>query len=231
MSVITVLMSSVISARLASLTPLRILSAASLKIAPISARLACGASAAVVSGTVAGPFAARLLSAGSVLTVLTVLTMSRLLARSACSAAATPLLLAEALATEIAALLATEIAVLMSDRIACTWPSAAPENCPALTCASRPLCAMVRSFVLWLMLPSPWLLSSTGLWPKLPTGAEVALLRGAPRPEELGTMDGEAEGVSVSGTVSSGGVVDGGAGTTGGPRAPSTGGARWDLRG
>src|SRR5206468_6043346 len=140
--------------------------------------------------------AARLLSAGSVLTVLT---MSRLLARSACSAAATPLPLAAALATEIAALLATEIAVLMSDRIACTWPSAAPENCPALTCASRPFCTMVRSFVLWLVLPSPWPLSATGFCPGLPAGDGAALLRGAPRLGELGTIDGEGGGVSVGG--------------------------------
>ena len=228
MSVITALMSSVISCRLPSLTPPRILSAASLKITPISARLACGAVAAVVPsgrvpGTVAGPLAARLLSAGSVLTVLM---MSRWLSRSACSAAATP---PTAPPPPFAEALASEIAVLISDRIACTWPSAAPENCPALTCASRPLCTMVRSFVLWLMLPSPWPLSSTGFCPGLTTGAGVALLRIAPRPEELGTMDGEAEGDSVGGGVSSSGVVDG-AGATGGLGASSIGGSKSTWR-
>jgi hypothetical protein len=52
----------------------------------------------------------------------------------------------------------------------------------------------------------------------------------APRPEELGTMDGEDEGVSMVGGVSSSGVVDGGAGATGGLGTSSIGGSRSTWR-
>jgi hypothetical protein len=80
------------------------------------------------------------------------------------------------------------------------------------------------------MLPGPWPLSSIGFCPRLPTGAGVTLLGIAPRPEELGTMDGEDEGVSMVGGVSSSGVVDGGAGATGGLGTSSIGGSRSTWR-
>ena len=119
MSVITALMSSVISCRLPSLTPPRILSAASLKIAPISARLACGAVAAVapqrVPGTdaVCAGLAARLersigLDGIDGIDDAEMAGAERLFCVSHAAGAPPPF--AEALAAEIA--------VLMSDRIA-----------------------------------------------------------------------------------------------------------------
>ena len=121
--------------------------AASLKMAPISARLACGAFAAVtpsasVAGVARNPLAPFCVARPcKVASLLTILRMSRWLVRSAFSAAATlpnvPPPFTEAVAADSA--------VVMSEMIVFTWVSVSPVNCPAATSACNPVCTAVRS--------------------------------------------------------------------------------------
>jgi hypothetical protein len=137
MSVMIAFTSLLITVALSALTPPSIWLARSLKITPISARLAWGAVAAVTpsarpTGAARNPFAPSWVARAARLASLwTMSRMSRWLVRNADSAAATlpnsPPPFTEAVAAESA--------VVMSASIVLTWVSVSPVNCPAATSA------------------------------------------------------------------------------------------------